>query len=507
MGRDTTLAGLFSWSPADFLSDPLSTQTSFLYPGPQVDSLTLRYTLQGSSGEGCLLTDTVLVQVLPQPAPAPIRGSQSVCPGVDSVAYWLENPEPGTLVNWQVSGGVIVGGNQRDTVLIRWGETNAQARVEAELIHPVSGCRLLLPGFPVRVEVELATPSPAGPTILCLEDRFAQQYAIPLPTNGSVFTWNLIGGSILAGQGSPVVTVNWDGAGVHSLWVRESSTTVDTVCFGNSDTLRVEVVVDPIEVELVAVGVANEQDTDISISMEWTPWVWPPDQVWLRREAPDGDTTLITLPDTTTRWTDSGLLADEGVFAYELLVQHRCRDLSPPVHQTIHLSGQTDTTLYTCNLSWTPYGGWPVKEYLLYYQRDGQANELIARLGSARLDTVLPNGLLGFQHRYRIVAQGWEAGQVSASNDILLAFDHQVRIPNVFSPNGDGIHDRWVIQKIHLFPDNRVWIYDRWGREVFRANGYANEWQGTGCRDGVYFYALTIGEGSEVIRGSVTLVR
>ena len=71
-----------------------------------------------------------------------------------------------------------------------------------------------------------------------------------------------------------------------------------------------------------------------------------------------------------------------------------------------------------------------------------------------------------------------------------------------FSPNGDGVNDVFTILGIDQFPNNEVWIYNRWGNEVFRTKAYTNEngwdgtWDGKNLPDGTYFYCIDDGEGS-----------
>ncbi|PIF30124.1 gliding motility-associated-like protein [Flavobacterium sp. 9] len=49
----------------------------------------------------------------------------------------------------------------------------------------------------------------------------------------------------------------------------------------------------------------------------------------------------------------------------------------------------------------------------------------------------------------------------------------EIIIYNAISPyNSDGLNDTFVIEKIELYPDNIVEIYDRWGKVVYETKGY-----------------------------------
>lgn len=81
----------------------------------------------------------------------------------------------------------------------------------------------------------------------------------------------------------------------------------------------------------------------------------------------------------------------------------------------------------------------------------------------------------------------------------------EVVIPNVFSPNGDGVNDRFHIENAQ-FIDNELLIYNRWGQVVFHATNYRNQWSAHGLPDGTYYYVFTLGNG-ESHAGHVTVVR
>ncbi|OFX74961.1 MAG: hypothetical protein A2X12_06995 [Bacteroidetes bacterium GWE2_29_8] len=90
-------------------------------------------------------------------------------------------------------------------------------------------------------------------------------------------------------------------------------------------------------------------------------------------------------------------------------------------------------------------------------------------------------------------------------------------IPEGFSPNGDAINDVFVIRGIINYPNNTFLIFNRWGSKVFEASPYQNTWDGTstiGVKVGgnelpvsTYFYLLDLGDGTNVIKGTIYLNR
>ena len=94
-------------------------------------------------------------------------------------------------------------------------------------------------------------------------------------------------------------------------------------------------------------------------------------------------------------------------------------------------------------------------------------------------------------------------------SDIVSITVHNLKIPDAFSPNGDGINDNFIITGIEDHQSELI-IFNRWGKEVFRAINYQNNWNGK-TKDGkdlpedTYFYILTID--GENHHGSITLSR
>lgn len=84
-------------------------------------------------------------------------------------------------------------------------------------------------------------------------------------------------------------------------------------------------------------------------------------------------------------------------------------------------------------------------------------------------------------------------------------------IPNAFSPNGDGINDRWMISYISSYPDCKVQVFNRYGQVIFTSTGYATPWDGTVNGKPVpvatYYYIITTSHIPKPLSGSVTIVR
>jgi gliding motility-associated-like protein len=91
-------------------------------------------------------------------------------------------------------------------------------------------------------------------------------------------------------------------------------------------------------------------------------------------------------------------------------------------------------------------------------------------------------------------------------------------IPEIFTPNGDGINDNFVIRGISTeYPGHTIEIYNRWGKMVYNGKGENPGWDGTSSEGsfgngvlpvGVYFYILYYNDGQTApTQGKVYLSR
>lgn len=115
----------------------------------------------------------------------------------------------------------------------------------------------------------------------------------------------------------------------------------------------------------------------------------------------------------------------------------------------------------------------------------------------------------------RIVLHIFEVNQGCESiKDTLFYYSpvafSKVFIPNVFTPNGDGLNDRFEIIGEEAICFRELAIFDRWGNLIHQSRSPSLWWDGTHqgqpAPEGVYVYLLKSDEGITRV-GTVTLLR
>ncbi|MGK0277380.1 MAG: gliding motility-associated-like protein [Litorivivens sp.] len=85
-------------------------------------------------------------------------------------------------------------------------------------------------------------------------------------------------------------------------------------------------------------------------------------------------------------------------------------------------------------------------------------------------------------------------------------------IPNIFTPNNDGVNDGYVIDGIGSYPGSVVKIYNRWGKLMHESEDYSREiWRPTDAEvsEGTYYYVIDLVHNSgriEQFEGHITVV-
>ncbi|MGM0611924.1 MAG: gliding motility-associated C-terminal domain-containing protein [Bacteroidota bacterium] len=67
-------------------------------------------------------------------------------------------------------------------------------------------------------------------------------------------------------------------------------------------------------------------------------------------------------------------------------------------------------------------------------------------------------------------------------------------IPNVITPNGDGVNDYFKIEGLENYPGSKLIILDRNGKELFVDENYQNDFDGGNLPQGSYYYILQVND-------------
>lgn len=130
-------------------------------------------------------------------------------------------------------------------------------------------------------------------------------------------------------------------------------------------------------------------------------------------------------------------------------------------------------------------------------------------IGNQNPISVRPNELT----EYAVIATSIEGCKDIASTSIEIY--RPITIPEIISPNGDGLNDTWRIEHLDDYPSNTVKLFNRWGNVIYKKEGYLNDWDGV--RNGedlpvaTYYYHVSVeqfnGEGSLDFYGSLTIIK
>ncbi len=291
-----------------------------------------------------------------------------------------------------------------------------------------------------------------------------------------------------------------------------------------------------------------------SLHLRWrarTPWVNDSAAIW--RQDPDSVSFRRIAVTSNGQWTDTGLTVGRR-YCYFIETFGRYPAADPPGEPFLNRSqvvcAVPEDTVPPCppqlglvafcemeaheriaapfhRLWWTPHPDTCADEtrtYRLYFSRsDSDGFQPIAELSAATTEYVDRRDSLVYSAAgcYYLTAVDEFGNESPPSNRVCADNCPNYRLPNIFTPNADGFNDRFApIPPVHFVRRADIRIYDRWGREVFRAATPFFEWDGTDADghplpEGVYYYEcdyqvdfLNLPEPRTFrIRGSIQLIR
>ena len=92
--------------------------------------------------------------------------------------------------------------------------------------------------------------------------------------------------------------------------------------------------------------------------------------------------------------------------------------------------------------------------------------------------------------------------------------DAKCEVPSIITPNNDRMNDAFIIPCLAedgTYPNNVLSIFNQWGDEVYHAEPYKNNWEGTFDGEDLpastYFYIIDLGNGEKPMSGYLIIQR
>lgn len=105
---------------------------------------------------------------------------------------------------------------------------------------------------------------------------------------------------------------------------------------------------------------------------------------------------------------------------------------------------------------------------------------------------------------------------VSITNLVIFSTSEPCKIKpfTYISPNNDGQNDIFYIENIEEYPDNEVFIFNRWGQLLFQIKNYDNNENAWGSKNypinvpsGTYYYIIKLNEQkNDLLKGFIELI-
>ncbi len=146
----------------------------------------------------------------------------------------------------------------------------------------------------------------------------------------------------------------------------------------------------------------------------------------------------------------------------------------------------------------------------LITDEEGYKITVLTQSDANPLRYAINNGYFQKENYFECLESGNYSVAVKDTNNCItidFAEIKSISIPTVFTPNGDAYNETWKIENLkESFPDAEVFIYDRWGNEIYKGTDWDGTSNGRVVKSDTYWYIISIA-GCKTFKGSITIKR
>jgi gliding motility-associated-like protein len=446
-------------------------------------------------GPGNTVTDTVTF--LNIPITTTVAGVSPVCPNQNGTVYSVATHSTSTY-SWTVTGGgTITSGQNTNSITVNWGASGG--------VVTCTESNMCGMGAPVSYTVVMnslpTTGAITGPSPVCANAANIT-YSVT-NTVGSTYVWTVPTGAIItSGQGSDIITVNWNGSAGGNISV------IETNSCGNGTSVVLPVVVNAAPVVTI-VATPHDGCSPLAVTFSNTtilgPGVTLTSETWLFG---DGNTSISANPSNTyvspggynvslTITTNSGCTSTFSSINFVNVYPNPIADFSA----NPNVAYISDPTVHFTDLSQVTITNW-------HWNFGDLSTSILQNPVHTYNDAGMYTVVLAVANQYGCVD--------TARKIITVKEEFSFYIPDAFTPNGDGNNETFTGVGTAI-GDFEMFIFDRWGNLIFKSEDYNFPWDGKIRQKGdvvqedVYVYKIRVTEldtkHEHIYNGHVSLVK
>ncbi len=453
---------------------------------PVIPNVTLAmagdYFLQVIVGPDTSNAVSTTVVVYPIPTSDFTVSLDSVCVGEQTVLNYTGTATPAATYTWDVDGGTPNSNTGPGPHNISWG---GPGLVNVSLVVSENGCTSPPTNMPVYVK-PIPTSDFTAVSPVCLFDTSAVTFTGTASANAT-YAWNFAGGIVVTGTDAGPYEIRWPADGNFSL----SLTVTDDGCVSTASYQSV--LVNPLPTVIINSDKINGCEP-LTVQFNDTINQPPSTYNWVFGDGTTGSS--IQNPTHT--------YANHGTYTVTLTItdSNGCVNHGTKIIDVFALP--------TADFNFSPTVGTAGLPIDFASSSIGNIGTWSWNFGDGSTESGnFPN----ITHSYTstgyftisLLVETTSGCTDSISKQILII---QIEIPNVFTPNSDGINDKFVIKGIELVDDCQMIIFNRWGNRIYESASYKNDWDGEGAADGTYYFIFTLPQNiMEPVQGTVTIMR
>lgn len=458
IGDVAVLGNTYSWAPSLGLSS-----TSISNPFAHPTNTTTYVLTETNTLTGCFKIDSLVVTVNPLPL-ATVTAAQTIC--LLQTAFIGAPAVAGNTYNWTPSNGLTSSTDANPGA----SPAVTTTYVLTETVT-ATGC---FKKDSVIVNVNPLPPANGGLDKTICFGKFVQIGNSPLA--GNTYSWSPSTALDTATSSQPVANPT------QTTTYLLTETITATGC-EKKDTVVVNVNPLPVIVTSGNAGVCSKDSIKLSASGGAT-YLWSP---------------AIGLSDPTSA-TPKASPSDTITYHLVVTTQFGCVD-STTIHLDVNpLPLAAASAIYTPSCDglkavYTNSSSISNSESLSYIWDFGD--------NSATSSDENPEHTFGYGQVYTTtllaISQNECKNQISIVNDVQAQKDNvKIALSNVITPNGDGKNDCFYYKADGQFNEcSELWVYNRWGKEIFKSSNSENCWDGKDkngnvVENGVYYYVYKI---------------